>query len=189
MEEYAERLATGVYLKNHLIPDNTDSFGINLFPEAGPAVSVVTTNGIEAKASAIFVPESIRSCFTYSIRLRVASRDDLGYPSAQLLARHWKITDGTGHTEEVQGQGVVGKFPVLYPGGYRDDEQGEQGDHRTGTFVYQSCSGQLDNVPPAKGQFSGTLQFVPGSLDSPLGGEPLRIEVGAFPLCVPEFIF
>ena len=61
-------LATGVYLKNHLIPDNTDSFGINLFPEAGPAVSVVTTNGIEAKASAIFVPESIRSCFTYSIR-------------------------------------------------------------------------------------------------------------------------
>ena len=34
----------------------------------------------------------------------------------QLLTRHWIITDGTGHVEEVNGPGVVGKQPMLAPG-------------------------------------------------------------------------
>ena len=34
----------------------------------------------------------------------------------QLLSRHWIITDGTGHTEEVRGPGVVGEQPELAPG-------------------------------------------------------------------------
>ena len=32
------------------------------------------------------------------------------------MTRHWVITDGTGHIEEVHGPGVVGKQPVLAPG-------------------------------------------------------------------------
>ena len=39
-----------------------------------------------------------------------------GPETAQLLTRHWVITDGTGHVEEVRGPGVVGKQPVLAPG-------------------------------------------------------------------------
>ena len=31
----------------------------------------------------------------------------------QLMTRHWIITDGTGHVEEVRGPGVVGKQPTL----------------------------------------------------------------------------
>jgi len=34
----------------------------------------------------------------------------------QLLSRHWIITDAAGHTEEVVGEGVVGKQPELAPG-------------------------------------------------------------------------
>lgn len=34
----------------------------------------------------------------------------------QLLSRHWIITDGSGHVEEVKGPGVVGQQPVLAPG-------------------------------------------------------------------------
>ena len=34
----------------------------------------------------------------------------------QLLNRHWTIIDGTGHTEEVHGPGVVGEQPVIEPG-------------------------------------------------------------------------
>jgi ApaG protein len=34
----------------------------------------------------------------------------------QLISRHWIITDAMGHTEEVKGEGVVGKQPVLEPG-------------------------------------------------------------------------
>ena len=38
----------------------------------------------------------------------------------QLLNRHWVITDATGQTEEVQGEGVVGEKPELSPGqGFR----------------------------------------------------------------------
>jgi ApaG protein len=34
----------------------------------------------------------------------------------RLLSRHWIITDGGGHIEEVKGPGVVGQQPVLGPG-------------------------------------------------------------------------
>jgi ApaG protein len=39
-----------------------------------------------------------------------------GPETVQLLTRHWIITDGTGHIEEVRGPGVVGKQPTIKPG-------------------------------------------------------------------------
>jgi ApaG protein len=39
-----------------------------------------------------------------------------GAETVQLVSRHWIITDGLGHTEEVTGPGVVGEQPVLAPG-------------------------------------------------------------------------
>jgi ApaG protein len=39
-----------------------------------------------------------------------------GTDTVQLLTRHWIITDGTGHIEEVRGPGVVGKQPILKAG-------------------------------------------------------------------------
>jgi ApaG protein len=39
-----------------------------------------------------------------------------GDVAAQLIARHWLITDATGHTEEVRGLAVVGQQPLLKPG-------------------------------------------------------------------------
>lgn len=39
-----------------------------------------------------------------------------GNETVQLRSRHWIITNGEGHTEEVQGPGVVGEQPVLAPG-------------------------------------------------------------------------
>lgn len=35
---------------------------------------------------------------------------------AQLIGRHWVITDATDHVEEVRGLGVVGHQPLLKPG-------------------------------------------------------------------------
>ncbi|MBB4265572.1 Co2+/Mg2+ efflux protein ApaG [Roseospira visakhapatnamensis] len=42
--------------------------------------------------------------------------DNGGAESVQLLRRHWIITDGLGHVQEVEGPGVVGEQPVLKPG-------------------------------------------------------------------------
>lgn len=39
-----------------------------------------------------------------------------GSVAAQLVGRHWVITDATGHVEEVRGLAVVGKQPLLQPG-------------------------------------------------------------------------
>jgi ApaG protein len=39
-----------------------------------------------------------------------------GEVAAQLIGRHWIITDATGRTEEVRGLGVVGQQPLLKPG-------------------------------------------------------------------------
>ncbi len=38
----------------------------------------------------------------------------------QLLTRHWKITDGHGSVNHVDGDGVVGEQPLLKPGGSHD---------------------------------------------------------------------
>src|SRR5262249_60322601 len=39
-----------------------------------------------------------------------------GSETVQLRSRHWRITDASGRTEEVKGQGVVGQTPVMAPG-------------------------------------------------------------------------
>ncbi len=39
-----------------------------------------------------------------------------GEVAAQLISRHWVITDAHGHEEHVQGDGVVGRQPNLLPG-------------------------------------------------------------------------
>ena len=39
-----------------------------------------------------------------------------GVVAAQLISRHWVISDAQGHTEEVKGLGVVGQQPLLKPG-------------------------------------------------------------------------
>ena len=57
------------------------------------------------------IPEQDRYVFAYTIRIR-----NLGRLPAQLVARHWIITDGNGRSEEVHGDGVVGEQPRLEPG-------------------------------------------------------------------------
>jgi len=56
-------------------------------------------------------PDDDRYVFAYTIRIR-----NLGRLPAQLVARHWLITDANGRTEEVRGDGVIGEQPRLEPG-------------------------------------------------------------------------
>jgi ApaG protein len=52
-----------------------------------------------------------RYVFAYTIRLR-----NTGSVAAQLISRHWIITDAKGLVQEVRGLGVVGAQPLLEPG-------------------------------------------------------------------------
>jgi ApaG protein len=62
-----------------------------------------------------YVPEqsdesSARYVFAYTITIR-----NTGSVTAQLMSRHWIITDSDNHVQEVKGQGVVGEQPTLKP--------------------------------------------------------------------------
>jgi ApaG protein len=49
--------------------------------------------------------------FAYTVTIR-----NTGQIAAQLVARHWVITNAQGETEEVRGLAVVGHQPLLKPG-------------------------------------------------------------------------
>ena len=49
--------------------------------------------------------------FAYTITI-----ENVGTVPAQLISRHWIITDASGEVQEVRGLGVVGRQPLLRPG-------------------------------------------------------------------------
>lgn len=51
--------------------------------------------------------------FAYAYTITIANTGDV---TAQLIARHWIITDANDHVEEVRGLAVVGHQPLLKPG-------------------------------------------------------------------------
>ena len=56
-------------------------------------------------------PAAGRYVFAYTIDIR-----NTGTVAAQLISRHWLITDAEGAVQEVRGLGVVGHQPLLAPG-------------------------------------------------------------------------
>ncbi|MGL1832415.1 Co2+/Mg2+ efflux protein ApaG [Rhodocyclaceae bacterium SMB388] len=71
---------------------------------------------IQVEAAAEFIPtqsdpDDERHVFAYHITIT-----NTGSLAAQLLSRHWIITDGGGECQEVRGEGVVGEQPRLAPG-------------------------------------------------------------------------
>jgi ApaG protein len=56
-------------------------------------------------------PDRSNYVFAYAIAIK-----NTGQVAAQLISRHWVITDTNNHIEEVRGLGVVGQQPLLQPG-------------------------------------------------------------------------
>ncbi|MDO9385945.1 MAG: Co2+/Mg2+ efflux protein ApaG [Thiobacillus sp.] len=56
-------------------------------------------------------PSADRYVFTYTITIT-----NSGTVAAQLISRHWIITDAEDVVQEVKGLGVVGEQPLLRPG-------------------------------------------------------------------------
>ena len=101
-------------------------------------------------------PEQKHYVFSYTVTIR-----NNGSTPAKLLTRHWVITDGDGHVQEVKGDGVIGEQPYLQPG------EGFQ--YTSGTFI---------NTP--FGTMHGSYQMVSDT------GERFEAEIPAFPLAVPN---
>lgn len=71
---------------------------------------------ITVNAVTHFIPDQSdeaedRYVFTYTITIT-----NTGHTTAQLISRHWIITDANQSVQEVRGLGVIGEQPTLKPG-------------------------------------------------------------------------
>ena len=119
------------------------------------------THQIEVTVEPNFLPqrssaESSEYVWSYTIVIT-----NSGAETVQLRTRHWIITDASGRREEVRGEGVVGKQPVLAPG--------ERFEYTSGV-----------PLPTASGFMTGRYQMVSQS------GERFEIDVPTFSLDSPE---
>ena len=88
--------------------------------DASGGAQAPASGGITVRVAVNFLPEQSRIeagkwFWVYHIRIENDSPQ-----SVQLLTRHWKITDGRGMVNLVEGDGVVGEQPLLHPGQSHD---------------------------------------------------------------------
>ncbi|WCD81034.1 Co2+/Mg2+ efflux protein ApaG [Pseudomonas sp. TUM22785] len=100
-------------------------------------------------------PEQNRFAFSYTVTIR-----NDGELPAKLMSRHWVITDGDGHVQEVRGAGVVGQQPLIEPGA---------------SHVYSSGTVMATRV----GTMQGSYQMVAED------GKRFDAEIAPFRLAVP----
>ena len=131
-----------------------------------PAVvftSEAITRGIRVRVESSYVPERSepeRGSWFFIYTVEVAN---LGQETAQLVSRHWIITDADNQVQEVRGMGVVGEQPVLKPGD---------------TFEYSSGS----SIPTAVGTMRGSYQLVAED------GTRFEASIPEFTLSVPRIL-
>ncbi|XP_028757198.1 F-box protein SKIP16 [Neltuma alba] len=177
LEEHGRRLQNGTIK----LREEGNVRSISLFPEEPPLCSTAVTNGVEVRASAVFIPELAdhlddreKYLFSYSIHMSLQPQGCVInrklFNSCQLHRRHWLIRADDVVVSDVNGEAVIGEFPLLYPG---DKE-----------FVYQSCT----PLPTPSGSIEGSFTFVPGSLANP-EGSPFEVTVARFPLQLPDYVF
>ena len=101
-------------------------------------------------------PENDRYIFAYTITIT-----NTGQIAAQLVSRHWIITDAHNTIQEVRGLGVVGQQPLLQPG-----------------ESYEYTSGSSLTTPI--GTMKGTYQMVAED------GTHFEVEIPEFVLASPR---
>ena len=77
-------------------------------------MSNAVTQGIRVVVRTRYLEDQSRPgkyVFAYTVRIT-----NEGKQTSQLVSRHWVISDAHGREEHVEGEGVVGKKPVLLPG-------------------------------------------------------------------------
>ncbi len=73
-----------------------------------PSINVqVQTTYIAAQS----IPQQQRFVYAYTITI-----SNQGEIPAQLISRHWRISDANDNLQEVKGMGVVGEQPLIAPG-------------------------------------------------------------------------
>ena len=118
---------------------------------------------ITVTARTNFIPDQSdeagnRYVFSYTITIA-----NTGQMAAQLISRHWMITDAHDKTQEVRGLGVVGEQPLLKPGD---------------SFEYTSGTAIATPVGAMKGRYQMVAE----------DGSQFEAEIPEFILAVPRVL-
>ncbi len=120
-------------------------------------------NHVTVSVDTAFIPDQSnphqdRYVFAYTVTIT-----NTGTMPAQLVSRHWVITDSENKVQEVRGMGVVGEQPLLKPG--------ERFEYTSGTAI---------NTPV--GTMQGSYQMVAEN------GEHFDAEIPVFTLAMPRVL-
>jgi len=125
--------------------------------------SEALTRGVRVQVRSQFDPTRSEPSAGQWFFLYTVTIENLAEETVQLLTRHWIITDGNGHVEEVRGPGVVGEQPILVPGE---------------AFEYTSGCPLTTEV----GKMEGTYQMITKS------GEAFDATIAPFTLSAPGLV-
>lgn len=78
-------------------------------------MDTLITNGIKISVETFYQPSysnPVEAKFIHAYRITIENLSDM---TVQLMRRHWVITDSDGIVREVEGEGVIGRQPVLEP--------------------------------------------------------------------------
>jgi ApaG protein len=118
---------------------------------------------IRVAVKTVYLPEQsdpARSTYVFAYTITITNT---GNVAAQLISRHWIITDADSQVQEVKGLGVVGQQPLLQPG--------ESFEYTSGT-----------SLATAVGTMRGTYQMVAGD------GRTFDAEIPQFTLSMPRVL-
>lgn len=129
--------------------------------EKTPGDFVATTRGIRVSVRSFFLedqsqPEERQFVWAYRVRI-----ENTGAESVRLMRRSWQITDASGRTQRVDGDGVVGEQPLLGPGDAFEYTSGTPLETPTGFM-----RGAYSMLAPQSGE-SFDVSVPAFSLDSP----------------------
>ncbi|TXF90617.1 Co2+/Mg2+ efflux protein ApaG [Neolewinella aurantiaca] len=80
----------------------------------------LTTQDIRVSAESMYQRQysvPAKRQYVYAYRIRIGNE---GNVPVQLLSRTWEVIDGTGARRLVEGEGVVGRQPVIMPGQFHE---------------------------------------------------------------------
>jgi ApaG protein len=113
----------------------------------------MSLEAITVKVKTEYLPQKSKpdqAQFAFAYHITIHNQSDI---PAQLLGRHWIITDANDAKQEVRGAGVVGEQPLISPGQSYKYSSGVMLDTPIGTM--QGCYKMRDDEG---GEFDATIE-------------------------------
>ena len=123
----------------------------------------MSTPEIDVRVEPRYLPEEsdpLQETYGFAYTITLSNHGEV---PAQLISRHWIITDASGEVQEVRGLGVVGQQPLLQPGQ---------------KFEYTSGCQLETPVGTMRGSYQMTA----------VDGKQFEAEIGEFTLAVPRVL-